>query len=146
MQSVVSFLASLSLVYYFLFPQHALAQAYDPSQKMIFVRDPALIEQFAGSVAGRSWRVITAYSSTSWQTDSTPFITASGTRVHNGTLAANFLSFGTKVRIPDLFGDKIFTVEDRMNDRFPNRLDVWLPRTWQAADFGVKIAEIEVLE
>jgi len=45
--------------------------------------------------------VVTAYSSTPDQSDDTPFIPASGSTVHPGTLAANFLRFGTKVRFPD---------------------------------------------
>ncbi|MBI2674482.1 MAG: 3D domain-containing protein, partial [Candidatus Yanofskybacteria bacterium] len=56
-----------------------------------------------------------AYSSTPDQTDDTPFITAWGTQVRDGIIAANFLPFGTLVKMPDLYGDKIFTVEDRMN-------------------------------
>src|SRR5258708_6536739 len=54
---------------------------------------------------------VTAYSSTPDQTDDTPFITASGYHVHDGVIAANFLPFGTKLTIPSVFGDKIFTVE-----------------------------------
>src|SRR3990167_1248447 len=38
---------------------------------------------------------ITAYSSTPEETDSTPFITASGTHVRDGVVAANFLPLGT---------------------------------------------------
>ena len=53
-------------------------------------------------------RIVTAYSSTPDQTDATPFITANGTTVHDGIIAANWLKFGTRVRIPDMFGDKVF--------------------------------------
>src|SRR3989338_7593532 len=35
--------------------------------------------------------VVTAYSSTTWQTDDSPLITASGTNVREGIVAANFL-------------------------------------------------------
>ena len=54
---------------------------------------------------------VTAYSSTVDQSDTDPFTTASGTQVHDGTLAANFLPIGTRVRLPDQFGNKIFVVE-----------------------------------
>ena len=64
----------------------------------------------------KKWVLVTAYSSTVDQCDSTPFITASGIHVHNGTVAANFLRFGTKIKFPVLFGDKIFIVEDRMKN------------------------------
>ena len=55
------------------------------------------------------------YSSTHDQTDDTPFITASGTYVRDGVVAANFLPIGTVIKIPDLYGNKTFVVEDRMN-------------------------------
>ena len=45
--------------------------------------------------------IITAYSSTPCQTDDTPYITAAGTSVRDGIVANNYLSFGTKIRIPD---------------------------------------------
>ncbi len=93
------------------------------------------------------WKIrvpITAYSSEVGQTDSTPFITANGTHVHEGTIAANFLPFGTKVKIPRLFGDRVFIVEDRMNARYDKRVDVWMPDTPSARRFGLRNAEIEV--
>ena len=91
--------------------------------------------------------VITAYSSTPDQTDDTPFITASGKYVADGIAANNMLHFGTKIRIPELYGDKVFTIEDRMNKRMGNyRLDVWMPNRSLAVNFGVKTAKIEVLE
>ena len=159
MKSIISFVASFSLVYYFLFPQHALAQAYDPSGKLVFERDPALQSQYeadqseverltaeAAQRGQRSWRVITGYSSTSWQTDSTPFVTASGTRVRDGVIASNAFPIGTKVRIPELFGDKVLTIEDRMHERFADRIDVWMPSKWTALKFGKKQAEVEIIE
>lgn len=93
---------------------------------------------------------ITAYSSTVDQCDSTPCITANGFNLcaHNqeDVVAANFLPFGTKVRIPEIFGDQIFTVQDRMNVRYYYRADVWM-RTYQAAsEFGIKYTKLEVIE
>lgn len=90
--------------------------------------------------------VVTAYSSSYDETDSTPFVTAAGTRTRDGVIAANFLSFGDKVKIPELFGDKVFVVEDRMNRRFSDRLDVWFPTKWQAKRFGKHNAQIIVFE
>ncbi len=91
--------------------------------------------------------VITAYSSTPGQTDDTPFITASNKYVKDGIIANNMLPFGTKVKIPSLYGDKIFVVEDRMNKRMGNyRMDIWFAERSQAVNFGVKTAEIVVLE
>lgn len=89
---------------------------------------------------------VTAFSSTKNQTDSTPFIAASGKRVYDGMVAANFLPFGTKIKIPELFGDKIFTVDDRMNKRFQNRVDIWYSTRSAAIKFGIKTATIEIVE
>ena len=91
--------------------------------------------------------VITAYSSTPWETDGDPFITAAGTRVRDGIVANNYLPLGTKIRIPQLFGDKIFVVEDRMHWTKSNyHIDIWFPDYWQAKEFGAKNTYIEILE
>jgi 3D (Asp-Asp-Asp) domain-containing protein len=87
----------------------------------------------------------TAYSSTPDQTDSTPFITANGKVVHDGLVAANFLPFGTKLRLPEVYGDKVFTVNDRMHPRFSNRLDVWMKSREEARRFGAKTVKVEIL-
>lgn len=94
----------------------------------------------------RVWATVTAYSSTPDQTDDTPFITAKGTFVRDGIVAANFLEFGTKVRIPELFGDKIFVVEDRMHRRYSDRVDIWFPDRETAILFGKQQAVIEIVE
>ncbi|MDP2820932.1 MAG: hypothetical protein Q8O39_01860 [bacterium] len=94
--------------------------------------------------------LMTAYSSSIWETDNEiendPFITASGSWVHWGTVAANFLPFGTKIRIPAVFGDEIFEIEDRMNARKKIQIDVWQPSREEAMNFGVKLGYIEILE
>lgn len=90
--------------------------------------------------------VLTAYSSTPDQTDDDPFIAASGKRVYDGMVAANWLPLGTKIKIPSLYGDKIFTVDDRMNARYGyGRMDIWMgaPRA-VVKSFGVKRAVVEV--
>jgi len=89
--------------------------------------------------------IITAYSSTPDQTDATPFITAAGTHVRDGIIATNFLKFGTKVKIPELFGDKVFTVEDRMAPKNNHKIDIWFPDRQSALEFGVQKAEVAVL-
>ncbi len=88
----------------------------------------------------------TAYASVPEETSDHPFITASGVHVHQGTLAANWLPFGTKVKIPQLFGNQIFTVEDHMNHIYDNgRIDIWMPSVERAIDFGIRKVNIEVL-
>lgn len=91
------------------------------------------------------WMFVTAYSSTPDQTDETPLITASGSHVRDGVIATNFLPIGTKIRLPTIYGDKIFVVEDRMNERYYYRADVWMRTREEAKQFGLKNAPIEVL-
>ncbi|MDP3956418.1 MAG: hypothetical protein Q8P97_00295 [bacterium] len=88
---------------------------------------------------------VSAFSSTPEETDETPFITASGTYVRQGIVAANWLPFGTKIRIPAISETAVFTVEDRMHSRYSDRVDVWFPEKIQAKDFGVRTLVIEVL-
>ncbi len=91
--------------------------------------------------------IVTAYSSTVMETDDTPFITAAGTMVKEGIIANNLLPFGTKIKIPELYGDKIFIVEDRMAERKGNyHFDIWFPSYWEALNFGAKNTIVEVLE
>jgi 3D (Asp-Asp-Asp) domain-containing protein len=91
--------------------------------------------------------VVTGYSSTVWETDETPELTASGSTVREGIVANNGLPIGTKIKIPELYGDKIFVIEDRMNPRVgPYHIDIWFPDYSQAKNFGAKRTYIEVLE
>lgn len=87
-----------------------------------------------------------AYSSTVDQTDSDPFTTASGEKVRDGGIAMNGIQFGTKVRIPSHYGEKVFTVTDRMNARWGNkRIDIWMPTRSDAKQWGVRTVTIEIL-
>ena len=62
-------------------------------------------------------------------------------------LASNILPFKTKLRIPSLFGDKIFVVEDKMNPRYGEHLDIWFPTKEEALKFGVHYnVLVEILE
>jgi 3D (Asp-Asp-Asp) domain-containing protein len=88
--------------------------------------------------------VVTAYSSEPWQTDSTPFNTADGTYVRDGLIAANFLPLGTRVKFPELYGDKEFIVKDRMNARYWYRADIWMAETPMARQFGAQYTTMEI--
>ena len=119
------------------------------SDKLIMVEQNSLLSVSSpGQSESKKMKVvITAYSSTVWQTDSTPFVTAAGTEVRDGIIANNLLPFGTRVRIPELYGNKIFVVEDRMNyTKGYYHVDVWFPSYDEALDFGAKRTYIEVLE
>ena len=89
----------------------------------------------------------TAYTSHPDETDDTPFITASGSHVRDGIAAANFLPMGTEFKLPELFGDRVFVVEDRMNARYNNVhiVDIWFDNKIQAIDFGKQKTTIEIL-
>lgn len=98
-------------------------------------------------IAGRVRVIVTAYSSTPFETDSDPFITAAGTQVRDGIIANNLLSFGTKIRLPELYGEKIFVVEDRMSRKKGDyHFDIWFPSHWEAKNFGAKRTYVEILE
>jgi 3D (Asp-Asp-Asp) domain-containing protein len=101
-------------------------------------------------IKDHGYHSMTAYNSEVGQTDGDPCTTANGFNLckHNeeDTVAANFLKFGTKVRIPELFGDRVFVVRDRMNSRYQERVDVWFKDHQDAIKFGVRKAKIEIVE
>ena len=106
----------------------------------------ALVEQHP---AERRTMTLTAYSSSVDETDSTPFITASGSKARDGVVASNDLPLGTRVRVPGVFGGRVFTVEDRMHRRYTSRkyLDFWMPSKQEALRFGlVRGVAVEILD
>lgn len=101
------------------------------------------------ATAKRTFHIpITAYTSDVAQTDDTPCITASGLnlceRNQEDIVAANFLPLGTRVRIPELYGDRVFYVQDRMNARYDKHMDIWMRNYSDAKHFGLQYVEIEV--
>lgn len=101
-------------------------------------------------VINHGYHSMTAYTSEVAQTDASPCTTANGFNVckHGieDTVAANFLPFGTKVRIPEMFGDRVFVVRDRMNRRYPERVDVWFKEKPAAMQFGVRTLRVEIIK
>lgn len=98
----------------------------------------------------------TAYSSEVAQTDSTPFITATGTRTRPGVLAVSpdllrSFPYGTRVRLEDPSGrapwlsGRVFIVEDAMNARFTNRVDLWMGSRAQALQWGGRTLKMTAL-
>ncbi|HEU4740105.1 MAG TPA: hypothetical protein VFS50_00730 [Meiothermus sp.] len=106
----------------------------------------------------------TAYTSSVRETDRTPHITATGARTRVGIIAVSrdllrTLPYGSKVRLDDLgtarggrgqfnylFRNTVFVVEDTMNPRKRNRIDVWLPDRSTAFRFGVRNVRVTVLQ
>ena len=97
-------------------------------------------------LASKFLLTVTAYSSSVDETDSTPFVTASGTKTRDGVIASNLFPFGTQVKIPEFFGEQVFVVEDRMHSRFADRIDVWMPSKYEAVRFGKRETHIEIVE
>lgn len=122
----------------------------DTSNALVAVASPA---GKAATVLRKTYFVqVSGYNSEVAQCDDSPFITASGTHVHWGTIAANIIDangrnipFGTIVKIPSLFGDQIFIVEDRLNKRYTNNVDVWFEKHADAIKLGRRNVQIEVI-
>ena len=104
---------------------------------------------------GRSATVhSTAYNSTRGQTDSTPFVTATGTRVRSGVVALSRdllgrFPYGTRLSIEDLSGrysgylrGRVFVVEDTMNVRIGNTIDLWMGSRGEALSWGSRNVRI----
>ena len=126
-------------------------QPQGPDKNLIIIQDNSLAAVSDSSapekVVKKMKVVITGYSSTPEETDDTPFITAQGTLVKKGIVANNLLPFGAEIRIPELYDNEIFTVEDRMNGRAGfYHVDIWFPSKEEAQKFGAKLTYIEILE
>jgi len=84
---------------------------------------------------------VSAYSSTRDQTDSTPFTTASGENTMVGQIAVSRdlfnkgLHFGSIVYLE---GVGVFRVEDVMNPRWANRVDIWCVDKVACRKFGLR--------
>ena len=162
-EKAISLIVVFSLLLDFLyFPKPALAgalnQAINETEAFTFFYEKRIEDQFPNTfpeleeneVKNTLRFTITAYNSEVGQCDATPCITANGFDLckHGveDSIATNDLPFGTKVKIPDYFGDRVFVVRDRMNKRYSDRIDVWMLEKKEARTFGVKHATIQVLE
>jgi 3D (Asp-Asp-Asp) domain-containing protein len=121
------------------------------SQNKAVVTIPEIIPPKPEYRVVRSYTVSSsAYNSEPGQTDNSPCTTANGYNVctadEENVVAANNLKFGTKIRIPDQFGDRIFTVQDRMNSRYKTNVDIWMRNRADAIKYGRRTVRIEVVE
>jgi 3D (Asp-Asp-Asp) domain-containing protein len=88
---------------------------------------------------------VTMYSSEVSQTDDTPFITANGDTVGEGTIACpSRLKFGTQVQI----NGKVYRCNDRMHQRYRdgNYFDIWTPETAEAREWGRRNVEVTIYQ
>jgi 3D (Asp-Asp-Asp) domain-containing protein len=98
--------------------------------------------------------VATGYSSTIQETDDTPFVTASNTRTRRGVLAlSRDLLKRYTADAPFDFGDRVhlsglgnFIVEDSMNRRWDNRIDLWFASSAEARKFGIREVYMSLVE
>ncbi len=122
----------------------------EESDKRSEIGEPAVLEVVAPArlEALKTYKIdVTSYNSEAGQTDDSPFTTADGSTVRDGIIAANFLPFNTKVRFPELFGDRVFEVHDRMNPRYNLRADIWMSHKKDSLKLGLKRnVKIEVIE
>jgi 3D (Asp-Asp-Asp) domain-containing protein len=92
---------------------------------------------------------VTAYSPTKRETDSDPYINASMQPVREGTIAVSRdlfdegWVFGKKVYVKN-YG--IFEIADLMNERYTDRIDIFMFSTKQAKRFGVKTLKVALLD
>jgi 3D (Asp-Asp-Asp) domain-containing protein len=108
----------------------------------------------------------TAYNSHESQTDSSPFVTATGATTAFGIIAVSqdmleHIPYGSLVRLKDLGGYRngrgvgkfqevldtqgLFIVEDTMHPRKVEQIDVWFPHEAEALSWGVRKVELEVV-
>jgi 3D (Asp-Asp-Asp) domain-containing protein len=109
----------------------------------------------------------TGYNSLASQTDSTPHVTATGTRTRFGVLAVSRdllsrdLPYGSIVRLRDLGtyydgrgegryqsvldNQGLFVVEDTMHARKRQQVDVWFGDYASAVNWGVREVEVQVV-
>ena len=101
-----------------------------PSRSIVWKYEPVVVQA-----------VITGYSSTEDQTDSTPNLTAYGTKVRKGIVANNCLPRGTQVEIEG----RTYVVEDRKNPRYGCEwFDIWFESREMALEWGIQEKEIVI--
>jgi len=93
-------------------------------------------------------KAITVYRAVRAECDSEPNIGAGGRVAINGAptgkwFACNFLPFGTKIVIPAISGDTVWTCRDRMNKRLPHRIDLLIHK--DSIGIGVRKAEVFIV-
>lgn len=134
-----------------------MAKADEVKAQEVIVSSEVAVPPVVRTVKRSQVVVATAYSSEAAQTDSTPCIPAmwkfdlcenfAKTGIED-TIAANFLPLGTEVRFPEVYGDKVFVVRDRMNSKYngKSRIDFWMNQKSDAIKFGAQRMKMEVLE
>lgn len=133
-----------------LFREIKLRETRELTEGLIFIQGNSLLSVSTPpepKVNRKMRTIVTSYSSSPWETDGDPYITAAGTSVRDGVIANNKYPFGTRIRFPEIYGDKIFVVEDRMHWRKGlYQFDIWMSSYQKAKEFGAKMVEAEILK
>ncbi len=143
----------------------------NPSVTVTIIRPQPMVDEnapLAGPEASYSLKVkSTAYNSLVEQTDNSPHITAIGSKTRFGIIAVSRdllnqnIPYGSLVRLKDLGGwyngrgygkyqsmldrQGLFIVEDTMNPRKTQQIDVWFPHMSEALNWGVRQVELELV-
>ncbi len=124
------------------------------AQNVLSTEAGAPLELAVSRAQGASRTVkATAYNSEVGQTDNSPFITATGTRVRPGVIALSrdllrIFPYGSRVTLQDkagLLNGRVFIVEDTMNVRMANTIDIWMGSRAQALAWGSRTVRITAL-
>jgi len=116
--------------------------------RKVMVEEARLLQRAMSAPPVRNVTV-TAYNPTTSQCDEDPLIAASMRKVRSGTIAVSRdlfnqgWVFGRKVRIEGL---GIFEINDLMNKRFSQRIDIFMWDEGQARQFGKKTIKAALLE
>lgn len=136
-------------------PQASAAKPAKPTAEQLRQQSIAQAMQQSSRSGASAVVRATAYNSFVGQTDSTPTITATGTRTRPGVIALSQdllrrFPYGTRVRIEDLsgrmnFGNRVFIVEDTMHPRKRATIDIWMGSRSQAMQWGARSVRITAL-
>lgn len=129
--------------------EHKLALAEHTAEARKRMIEEVRLLQKAASAPPVRTVTVTAYNPTTDQCDEDPLIAASMRKVRSGTIAVSRdlfdqgWVFGRKVRIE---GIGIFEINDLMNKRFTQRIDIFMWDEGQARQFGKKNIKAALLE
>ena len=126
--------------------QQSLRESLKTSLQRVFHVEnaPEILENATGHLL-----TVTAYSPRPQETDDTPFITASNSRVREGIVAVSpdlyrqGWKFGRKVYVEN-YG--VYVIEDLMGKRTKKHLDIFFDDTENALEFGKRKLRVYLLD
>ena len=109
-----------------------------------FIQHAQAFEFTPGEESPKIFATVTAYTSRVEETNSMPFLMASGETVYNGAAACpSYLNFGSLIEIDGV----VYTCEDRMALRYRHGdfFDIWFESYSEAVRFGRQTKEVKIL-